>query len=347
MSFTRSAQQPQDSSPLAPFSRPCTAWDRSQQAYVPPRHPIDPEHCERDRGALFLWLAEGGEVEAPSPSTARGCYNNVVKTLPWAQVRPWRSQTSLSSLVFFVSSSVNLVNRGVNELNQQPIIANERPATSASLRRTSTVDTGNGGGETDRPQLRETSRRVVFCADLNRGGIPRRDSARARFGPGEERPNVVMRNQRSPMGQSKSDEHPPYEELIEERNPSSKTGRKLNLASLNPATEGFFRRTTATRRKSGHWGRLPQPRFGDYFDLEPEGRSLWRILGTAQGELQQQLRSLWRFLERQTHSLLRRTGLVDDPTPLEETMESDSERGEYLGGVDVVTFAFIVCNEAL
>ncbi|MQM18575.1 hypothetical protein Taro_051570, partial [Colocasia esculenta] len=30
----------------------------------------------------------------------------------------------------------------------------------------------------------------------------------------------------------------------------------------------------------------------------------------------------------QTHSLLRRTNLVGDPTPLEETVESDSERGE-------------------
>ncbi|MQM05712.1 hypothetical protein Taro_038527 [Colocasia esculenta] len=30
----------------------------------------------------------------------------------------------------------------------------------------------------------------------------------------------------------------------------------------------------------------------------------------------------------QTHPLLRRTGLVGDPTPLEETVESDSERGE-------------------
>ncbi|MQM23910.1 hypothetical protein Taro_056980 [Colocasia esculenta] len=144
--FTRSAQQPRDSSPLAPFSRPCNACSHSQRAYGPPRHPIDLEHCERDRGALFLWPAEGGEVEPPSPSAARGCYNNVVKTLPWAQVRPWRSQTSP-----FIS--VNLVNRGVNEVNQQPIIANERPATSVSLRRTPTVDTGtNGGGETDRPQ---------------------------------------------------------------------------------------------------------------------------------------------------------------------------------------------------
>ncbi|MQL79028.1 hypothetical protein Taro_011461 [Colocasia esculenta] len=30
-------------------------------------------------------------------------------------------------------------------------------------------------------------------------------------GPGEERPNVVMRNQWSPMGPGKSDEHPPYD----------------------------------------------------------------------------------------------------------------------------------------
>ncbi|MQL71637.1 hypothetical protein Taro_003958 [Colocasia esculenta] len=111
------------------------------------------EHCERDCGALFLWPTEGGEVETPSLSAARGCYDNVVKTLPWAQVRPWRSQISLSSLVFFVSSSVNLVNRGVNEVNQRPIIANERPATSVSLRKTSTVDTGTQReAKTDRPQ---------------------------------------------------------------------------------------------------------------------------------------------------------------------------------------------------
>ncbi|MQL95726.1 hypothetical protein Taro_028394, partial [Colocasia esculenta] len=67
------------------------------------------------------------KLKPPSLSAARGCYNNVVKTLPWAQ--------------------------GVNEVNQQPIITNERPATSASLRRTPTVDTGtNDDGETDRLQ---------------------------------------------------------------------------------------------------------------------------------------------------------------------------------------------------
>ncbi|MQL67751.1 hypothetical protein Taro_000045, partial [Colocasia esculenta] len=33
-------------------------------------------------------------------------------------------------------------------------------------------------------------------------------------------------------------------------------------------------------------------------------------------------------LEAQTHYLLRRTGLVGDATPLEEAMESDSERGD-------------------
>ncbi|MQL89856.1 hypothetical protein Taro_022440 [Colocasia esculenta] len=53
--FTWSAQLPRDSSPLAPFSRPCNACSRSQRAYGPPRHPIDLEHCERDRGALFHW----------------------------------------------------------------------------------------------------------------------------------------------------------------------------------------------------------------------------------------------------------------------------------------------------
>ncbi|MQL75129.1 hypothetical protein Taro_007495 [Colocasia esculenta] len=33
-------------------------------------------------------------------------------------------------------------------------------------------------------------------------------------------------------------------------------------------------------------------------------------------------------LEAQTHSLLRRTGVVGDVAPLEETVETDSERGD-------------------
>ncbi|MQL91568.1 hypothetical protein Taro_024181, partial [Colocasia esculenta] len=35
-------------------------------------------------------------------------------------------------------------------------------------------------------------------------------------------------------------------------------------------------------------------------------------------------------LEAQTHSLLWHTGFVGDPTPLEETVESDSERGDVV-----------------
>ncbi|MQL99482.1 hypothetical protein Taro_032204, partial [Colocasia esculenta] len=43
------------------------------------------ERSEEDRGALFLWPAEGGEVGSlPSPAT-RGCYINVIRTTPWAQ----------------------------------------------------------------------------------------------------------------------------------------------------------------------------------------------------------------------------------------------------------------------
>ncbi|MQL75162.1 hypothetical protein Taro_007514 [Colocasia esculenta] len=41
---------------------------------------------------------------------------------------------------------LNLVNRGVNQVNQQSIIANERPVTFASTRRTSTVDNGDTAG---------------------------------------------------------------------------------------------------------------------------------------------------------------------------------------------------------
>ncbi|MQL96241.1 hypothetical protein Taro_028917 [Colocasia esculenta] len=128
--FTRSPQLPRDSSPLAPFSRPCNACDRSQRAYRPPRHPIDPEHCERDRGALFLWPADGGEVEAPSPSAARGYYNNVVKTLPWVQIRPWRSQTSpfISGFLCFLLSQPS-----------QPCSQRGQPATHHRQRETSDV----------------------------------------------------------------------------------------------------------------------------------------------------------------------------------------------------------------
>ncbi|MQL81384.1 hypothetical protein Taro_013844 [Colocasia esculenta] len=43
------------------------------------------EHFEKDRGALFPWPTEGGEVEAPSPSAAGGCCTDVITTLPWAQ----------------------------------------------------------------------------------------------------------------------------------------------------------------------------------------------------------------------------------------------------------------------
>ncbi|MQM15344.1 hypothetical protein Taro_048291 [Colocasia esculenta] len=89
-----------------------------------------PEHCERDRGALFLWPAEGGEVEAPSPSAARGCYNNVVKTLPWVQVRPWRSQTSpfISGFLCFLLSQPS-----------QPGSQRGQPATHHRQRETSNV----------------------------------------------------------------------------------------------------------------------------------------------------------------------------------------------------------------
>ncbi|MQM02664.1 hypothetical protein Taro_035434 [Colocasia esculenta] len=110
------------------------------------------EYCERDRGALFLWPAEGREVEAPSPSAARGCYNNVIKTFPWAQVKPWRSQISpfISGFLCFLLSQPS-----------QPGSQRGQPATHHRQRETSDVReppediySRHGdiaGGETDRP----------------------------------------------------------------------------------------------------------------------------------------------------------------------------------------------------
>ncbi|MQL73088.1 hypothetical protein Taro_005428 [Colocasia esculenta] len=45
---------------------------------------------------------------------------------------------------------LNLVNWGVNQVNQQSIVANERPVTFASARRTSTVDNGDAAGDAKR-----------------------------------------------------------------------------------------------------------------------------------------------------------------------------------------------------
>ncbi|MQM15791.1 hypothetical protein Taro_048739 [Colocasia esculenta] len=113
--FAWSAQLTRDSSPLAPFSRPCNACSRSQR-----------EHCERDRGALLLWPTEEGEVGAPISACC---------------VRPLHRRDHSNPL-----GTVNLVNRGVNQVNQQSIVANERPVTFTSSRRTSTVDNGDMAG---------------------------------------------------------------------------------------------------------------------------------------------------------------------------------------------------------
>ncbi|MQL69897.1 hypothetical protein Taro_002204 [Colocasia esculenta] len=45
---------------------------------------------------------------------------------------------------------LNLVNRGVNQVSQQSIVANERPVTFASTQRTSTVDNGDTVGRRNR-----------------------------------------------------------------------------------------------------------------------------------------------------------------------------------------------------
>ncbi|MQL95723.1 hypothetical protein Taro_028393 [Colocasia esculenta] len=70
------------------------------------------------------------KLKPPSPSAARGCYNNVVKTLPWAQVRPWRSQTNpfISGFLCFLLSQPS-----------QPGSQRGQPATHHRQRETSNV----------------------------------------------------------------------------------------------------------------------------------------------------------------------------------------------------------------
>ncbi|MQM22072.1 hypothetical protein Taro_055121 [Colocasia esculenta] len=101
--FTWSAQLTRDSSPLAPFSRPCNACSRSQR-----------EQPAGDYEALLLWPAEGGEVEVPPSPATRGHCTDVITATPWAQVRPWRSP----NLLCFAFNSVN---RRVNVVNRRPL----------------------------------------------------------------------------------------------------------------------------------------------------------------------------------------------------------------------------------
>ncbi|MQM02199.1 hypothetical protein Taro_034971, partial [Colocasia esculenta] len=67
------------------------------------------EYSEEDCRALFLWPAEGREVGIPHSSAARGYCTNVIITSPWAQVRPWRSQTSpsISGFLCFLLSQLS------------------------------------------------------------------------------------------------------------------------------------------------------------------------------------------------------------------------------------------------
>ncbi|MQL72866.1 hypothetical protein Taro_005212 [Colocasia esculenta] len=101
--FTWSAQLPQDSSPLAPFSRPCNACSRSQR-----------ERPAGDYGALLLWLVEGGEVEVPPSPATRGHCTDVITATPWAQSTQSTGGSTWST--------------------GDPFIANESPAVSASIR---------------------------------------------------------------------------------------------------------------------------------------------------------------------------------------------------------------------
>ncbi|MQL94992.1 hypothetical protein Taro_027656 [Colocasia esculenta] len=62
----------------------------------------------------------------------------------------------------------------------------------------------------------------------------------------------------SPLSQTPSAPERVLLTLCKRRENPSFCEKNLNLEILNPATEGFFRRSTAARRESGPWGRLPQ-----------------------------------------------------------------------------------------
>ncbi|MQM17090.1 hypothetical protein Taro_050058 [Colocasia esculenta] len=134
--FTWSAQQPRDSSPLAPFSRPCNACSRSQRAYGPPRHPIGPERPAEEYGALLLWSAEGGEVEVPPSPATRGHCTDVITATPWAQSTQSTGGSTWST--------------------GDPFIANESSAASRFA-----SERSGDGAETNR--LRRVAARLSIC----------------------------------------------------------------------------------------------------------------------------------------------------------------------------------------
>ncbi|MQL81822.1 hypothetical protein Taro_014293 [Colocasia esculenta] len=57
---------------------------------------------KQDRGASFLWPAKERKVGVSPSSASRGSITSAIKTLPWVQVRPWRSPPLHLLAVFFV-----------------------------------------------------------------------------------------------------------------------------------------------------------------------------------------------------------------------------------------------------
>ncbi|MQL81926.1 hypothetical protein Taro_014396, partial [Colocasia esculenta] len=110
----------------------------------------------------------------------------------------------------------------------------------------------------------------------------------------------------------------------------------------------LIRPPTASRSLLDHRGRHPQPRIALELAQEPGGRPSWRLVGNFLGQPKESftkpfdpfgvyLKGKYPTHSVHTHYLLRHTGVVGDETLVEETLETDSERGDESVGV-LVTF---------
>ncbi|MQM01253.1 hypothetical protein Taro_034006 [Colocasia esculenta] len=96
---------------------PTTGWRQPPWTMTKAGVHIDGRlHAEQpaeDYGALFLWPAEGGEVEVPPSSATRGHCTGVITATPWAQSTQSTEESTWST--------------------GDPFIANESPAASAGI----------------------------------------------------------------------------------------------------------------------------------------------------------------------------------------------------------------------
>ncbi|MQL83614.1 hypothetical protein Taro_016107 [Colocasia esculenta] len=121
---------------------------------------------------------------------------------------------------------------------------------------------------------------------------------------------------------------------LQTQNPGSKLPQPLGSCP-----QRLIRPPAASRSLLDHRGRHPRPQIALELAQEPGGRPSWRLVGNFLGQTKESftkpfdpfgvyLKGKYPTHSVHTHYLLRRTGVVGDETLVEETLETDSKRGD-------------------